>query len=209
MKSNSIAITATAVALTLGVQVSSLAAGGSDYQHLQTRSDDAKGVAKLDSLIGSWRCQGSNLQPDGSWKDSPNLARWDWFYILSGKAIQDFWYSNANDLSAPGSGTNVRIVDRETGNWMMSWATDTAADFQTFSATTQKLDSTEGTVVMLGTKPAAGQIPAHSVRITFHKMRDTSFQWKYEAAAPSTEQFREMGRLSCKRHEAPNGSVSQ
>ncbi|MEM9493506.1 MAG: hypothetical protein AAGC55_30435 [Myxococcota bacterium] len=149
--------------------------------------------AQFGRLVGSWRCQSAQRQPDGSWKDGPGEATWTWFYTLDGHAVQDIWEGSAE--GGGGIGVNLRVWDDEAKTWHLAWATTGQRDIASFTA------AAEGeTLVMRGDQPTRGPFPAHRARITFHTIEDASFQWKYEASPPTgAASWREFSRIRCRR----------
>ncbi len=150
-------------------------------------------VKQYGSLRGHWQCEASAKQPDGSWKESPGLASWSWYYVLDGFAVQDVWQPAA--ASSP-MGTNLRTYDAENNRWNMVWVTQTQAEFDHYTAT-----YSDGMIVMRGDNPSRTKgVPAHAAKITFYNMTERHFDWKYEATAPATDSgWSEFSRMSCSR----------
>ena len=146
-------------------------------------------------FVGSWRCAGQSLQPDGKWQKSPGLATWTWYYVLDGHAIQDVWHPATEAGPDAAVGTNLRIYDAEAGLWRMVWATATQSHFDTFRATYR-----DGEILMYGERPPSKAYGAHLARITFHNIDARHFDWKYESSGPAdARRWREVARLSCDR----------
>ncbi|NVJ67189.1 MAG: hypothetical protein HWE16_11935 [Gammaproteobacteria bacterium] len=168
-----------------------------DYTRLEPAADAAKSVAKMQVLMGNWHCKRQILQQDGTWQIPEQVSRWEWRYILNGHAIQDYWYPQAKDLSAPGMGTNMRIYNPKTDKWLMTWTFDKLARFQDFEATFD-----EKLLVMNGDYPASAQRPAHKAKITFHNISDKHFDWKYESSnLDDGKNWLEVFRLNCDKVE--------
>lgn len=147
-------------------------------------------VRQYGQLMGHWQCQGSSVQPDGSWQDSPAPATWSWYYVLDGYAVQDVW--KPGNPQAP-MGTNLRTYDPDTESWHMVWATTTQARFDEFTAT-----YSDGEIVMHGDRWARTAFPAHQARITFHNIGEKHFDWRYEFSTDG-ESWSEQSRLACDR----------
>ena len=150
--------------------------------------------AGFGQLVGpAWSCQGSNLQTDGAWQDSPGRARWLFQYVLDGHAVQDFWYPPAESQGPPG--TNLRTYDPDSDRWMMVWATSRQAHFDHFEAQVE-----DGHIIMTGEREASGAFPAHHVRITFSDIGQGEFHWRYEASPDGdSDHYREQARIHCQR----------
>ena len=166
------------------------------YLTLSSDPQAPPGVAAgFGRLVGSWRCDGTTLQQDGSWKTDPPGAHWDFYYALEGHAVQDVWYPPA--ASKGGVGTNLRTYDPETDQWQMVWATSDQPRFDHFTAKVQ-----DGNIVMHGDRWARPAFGAHSARITFHNISADHFDWRYEATADASAEdaaWREVTRLACQR----------
>ncbi|MFK7955316.1 MAG: hypothetical protein AB8B96_04415 [Lysobacterales bacterium] len=181
-------------ALTLVGPTSVLGSGqGVPLSVSRAHPDAPEEVKQYGALNGHWRCEASAKQPDGSWKDSPGVATWSWYYVLDGYAVQDVWQPAA--ATSP-MGTNLRTYDVEKKQWNMVWATQTQAEFDHYTAA-----YSDGMIVMRGENPSRSQsTPAHAAKITFYNMTNNHFDWKYEATAPATDAgWSEFSRMSCSR----------
>lgn len=148
-------------------------------------------VKQYGALEGTWQCESTNRQPDGSWQEVPGVATWSWYYVLNGHAVQDVW----KPAAASGSwGTNLRTFDAEKKQWNMVWVTQTQPEFDHYTAT-----YSDGMIVMRGENPPRNT-PAHAARITFFNMTEQHFNWTYEGTAPGTDTgWTEFSRMSCSR----------
>ncbi len=164
-----------------------------DYTSMTPAKDAADSVKSMLPLIGDWKCKRQVRQQDGSWQIPEQVSRWEWRYTLNGHAIQDYWYPNAENLEAPGMGTNVRIYNPQNDSWLMTWTFDKLARFQNFDA---KFDGES--LVMDGEYPASPRGPAHKAKITFHNISEKHFDWKYESSALNDgKKWQEGFRLNC------------
>jgi hypothetical protein len=157
--------------------------------------DAPEGIEQYGQFVGSWTCAPAARQEDGELKSFDARPTWVWHYALNGQAIQDVWIPDP-DHSPAGSamGTNLRVYDPETDEWVMVWTTENLRSFQTFTA---KMES--GNIVMHGDIPT-GPHPPHQARITFHNISDTHFDWKYEASKlDDGENWQLASTLSCDR----------
>ncbi len=148
-------------------------------------------AAQFGRLVGVWRCTSEALQEDGTWKPGPGEATWTWFYTLGGHAIADVWEPARK--GAP-SGINLRLYDRQAGEWHAVWAAGSQRDFDHFTAKAQGDD-----IVMGGERFARPMFRRHQARITFHDITADAFQWRYEAATVGGDDWHPVSRLSCRR----------
>ena len=156
-------------------------------------SDAPPQLQQFGRFVGTWTCTGQSRQPDGSWASNAAPSTWTWFFTLDGHAVQDLWEPPA-ESNAP-VGTNLRIYDREKGQWDALWTTSNLNSFDHFVAREQ-----DGTMVMRGERPQRAAYGPHLVRITFHTITAASFAWKYESSAMGDgKTWVEQARLSCQR----------
>ncbi len=155
-------------------------------------------LQQFGQFIGTWKCTSFSRGRDKSWQPNPWENTWTWYWVLDGHAIQDVWVGSPDSPPGWNAGTNIRIYDEAAQRWRMAWTTTLSKQFDFYEA-----EPVDGNMVMQGDIPARGQRPAHSARITFHEITDTSFSWKYEAAmAAQPESYAEQARLQCRRSES-------
>ena len=157
--------------------------------------DAPAAVQQFGQLVGQWSCAGENRAQYGSWTPNPAPARWNWYWVLDGYAVQDVWQPGTSAPNAPlRVGTNVRLYDAKTQQWNIIWGTAAQSYWENITAKWQA----DGRIVMHMERPK-GTFNAHTARITFFNITDDTFDWHYEAAAPGTDVAAESGwRLSAK-----------
>ena len=156
-------------------------------------------MQQFGQLVGQWSCAGENRAPDGTWNPTPAPARWDWYWVLDGYAVQDVWQPGTSAPNAPlRVGTNVRLYDAKARQWNIIWGTAAQSFWENITAKWQP----DERIVMSMERPK-GAFPAHAVRITFFNIRDDAFDWTYEAGAPGTAvdaaSWQLTSKLFCKR----------
>ena len=155
-------------------------AGGNTKLFGPRNPDAPNGVDQFGRFEGRWTCAPASRQPDGTMQTFEARPTWVWHYALNGHAIQDVWIPDPEN-SPPGAamGTNLRVYDKDSDEWLAVWTTETMGGIQTFAAKQEN-----GNIVMRG-DIEAGVRPAHMARITFHNISDSHFDWKYEASGPN------------------------
>ena len=143
----------------------------------------------LGQLIGTWNAEQSFINRDGSWNDEKKYAKWVWYYILDGHAIQDDWITIDSLNNESIVGTNIRIYNPEEDQWYMAWIDKTNRRLATFTA---KNDS--GTVIMDGTN-AKGR----HIRNTFFNISENEFDWKQEWTFDDGKNWVIVTKIHCKR----------
>ena len=134
-------------------------------------------LAHWEKLIGSWSTTEEGLAPDGSAWNPSKGADWNFYWSFNGWGIRDDYISPpvaeaVEDESKRQRGTNLRIYNPTTNQWVMTWLTPQSTQPQNFTAT-----STDDIIVMQSDKlNPQGQWS----RITFFDMTATSFEWKLE-----------------------------
>lgn len=152
-------------------------------------------VQQFGQLVGSWRCEGENLQQDGTWKKTPGVSTWDWYYLLDGYAVQDVWRPDTEANPKAVQGTNLRTYDSETDTWNVVWTTQNSPAIEPFRASFR-----DGEIHMFAERAANQLFRNHLMHITFHNISDDHFDWRYESSSPTDGQnWREVARLSCDR----------
>lgn len=142
-------------------------------------------------LIGEWSTAEEGLAPDGSEWQSSNGADWNFYWSFDGWGIRDDYTSPpmseaVDDESKRQRGTNLRIFNTTTEQWVMTWLTPLSTQPQNFTAT-----STDEQIVMLSD---TANPQGFFGRITFFDMKDTSFEWKLEWSKDK-EQWMEVYRI--------------
>ncbi len=134
-------------------------------------------LAHWEKLIGRWSTTEEGLKPDGSAWEPSKGAEWKFYWSFDGWGIQDDYTSpplsvSLDDESKRQRGTNLRIFNPTTQQWVMTWLTPTSAKPANFTAT-----STDKTIIMLSDD---ANPQGFFGRITFFDMTDSSFEWKLE-----------------------------
>jgi len=134
-------------------------------------------VAHWEKLMGDWLTTEEGLKPDGSaWAPSKG-ADWSFYWSFDGWGVRDDYTSPpmseaVEDESQRQRGTNLRIFNPTTEQWVMTWLTIGSTTPANFTAT-----STPEQIVMLS-DVVNPQGFWH--RITFFDMNEDSFEWKLE-----------------------------
>ncbi len=163
----------------------------------QPNSEAPAELNHWDKMIGKWRTTEEGLKPDGSGWQPSNGADWHFYYTLNGWAVQDEYYSPPLDTAVEDPnkrqmGTNIRIFDPETKQWIMAWATKAGKRVDIYSAT-----STDKKIVMLGRPGDTGKFR----RITFFDMRGDSFEWTLEFSDDGKTSWMTVYKIHGKRME--------
>lgn len=142
-------------------------------------------------LIGNWSTTEERLAPDGSEWLSSKSADWSFEWSFDGWGVRDNYTSPpmsmaVDDESKRQRGTNLRIFNTETQQWVMTWLTISATEPVSFTAT-----STDDEIVMLSD---VANPRGFFGRITFFDMTGTSFEWKLEWSRDK-EQWTEVYRI--------------
>lgn len=159
--------------------------------------DAPEQLMEYGQLVGNWQCQSSSRQQDGTWKETPGLATWSWYFVLDGHAVLDVWepLPNADGNVLPG--TNLRTYNAATGIWDIAWTVSSSPGIETF------ISSFRNDAIHITTqRKARGAFPAHMMHITFHNISEKHFDWKYEFSPLTDGQnWTETARLSCDRDD--------
>lgn len=148
-------------------------------------------LAHFEKLIGEWSTTEEGLAPDGSaWQPSKG-ADWNFYWSFDGWGIRDDYTSppmseSVDYESARQRGTNLRIYNPKTEQWVMTWLTITSSTPVSFTAT-----STDEQIVMLSD---IANPQGFFGRITFFDMTNASFEWKLEWSKDK-EQWSEVYRI--------------
>jgi len=124
----------------------------------------------LGQLVGTWDIDQSIINSDGTWGDRKVKAKWKWYYILYGHAIQDDWITFDSLDNEIVTGTNIRIYNSEEKQWYMAWIDKANRRLATFTAVNDN-----GKVIMDGTN-AKGR----HIKNTFFNISKNEFDWKQE-----------------------------
>jgi hypothetical protein len=148
-------------------------------------------LAHWEKLIGDWSTAEEGLRPDGSAWDPSKGADWNFYWSFDGWGIRDDYTSppmseSVDDESTRQRGTNLRIYNPTTEQWVMTWLTPASATPANFTAT-----STDETIVMLSD---VANPQGFFGRITFFDMAESSFDWKLEWSKDK-EQWLEVYRI--------------
>ena len=168
--------------------------------------DAPEALMEYGQLVGNWQCKDHNLQQDGSWKESPGIATWSWYFMLDGHAVFDVWRPAPNAAGKVFSGTNLRTYDADTGIWNIVWTNTSSARIEAFQSSFRN-DSIHITTE----RQASATFPKHMMHITFFNISEDHFDWKYESSPVTDGQnWREVSRLSCDRdHDEAEAVASQ
>jgi len=134
-------------------------------------------LAHWEALIGDWSTTEEGLKPDGSaWAPSKG-ADWSFYWSFDGWGVRDDYTSPpmseaVEDESKRQRGTNLRIYNPTTEQWVMTWLTIASTTPANFTAT-----STPYEIVMLSD---IANPQGFWGRITFFEMTESSFEWKLE-----------------------------
>lgn len=144
-----------------------------------------------EKLIGEWSTTEEGLKPDGSAWEPSNGADWSFYWSFGGWGIRDDYTSpptseSVDHESKRQRGTNLRIFNPRTKQWVMTWLTINSTAPATFTAT-----STDSEIVMLSD---IANPQGYFGRVTFFDMTDTSFEWKLEWSKDK-EQWGEVYRI--------------
>lgn len=155
-------------------------------------------VKQFGRLVGSWRCTGENLQQDGTWKKTPGVSTWDWYYVLDGYAVQDVWRPDTEANPQAVQGTNLRTFDPESGTWEVVWTTQNVPKIDFYRAGYR-----DDEMHIYAERAATQAFPGHLMHITFHNVSEDHFDWRYESSGLTDGQnWREVARISCDREAA-------
>lgn len=91
-------------------------------------SNAPKELSQFAFLIGDYQIEGFGWF-NNQWYANPNAThppRWNGYYGLAGQAIIDEWFNLDPGLVADTKrGVNVRMFDRDAGEWKMMWISNT------------------------------------------------------------------------------------
>lgn len=136
--------------------------------------------------LGDWDIADEQLQQDGKTWSPGKGARWNFTCLGNGTAIQDFWMPNGG-----GFGTNLRMYNKDSGNWDIAWSNNITPAMAHISAK----EDAAGNIIMHYVSPE--QSPAR--RITFFPPTDMGWNWKLEISTDSEKTWREVYRIKATR----------
>lgn len=122
-------------------------------------------------FVGAWTVDGTDTAPDGT--ETRYGGRWDFGYILGGRAIQDVLYSEGLE-----HGTTIRMP-RGDGSWDVVW-----------------ISPMQRSVTHLHARPEGEQIVITGaqgewrLRWSFNDIRPDSFVWRGEHSTDGGASFR-------------------
>ena len=91
-------------------------------------------------LIGEWSTSEESFKPDGSGWAPSKTADWNFYWSFAGRGIRDDYISPpmaeaVDDESKRTYGTNLRIYNSDTNQWVMTWLTPGSKEPGNFTAT--------------------------------------------------------------------------
>jgi hypothetical protein len=122
-------------------------------------------------FVGAWTFEGTDIADDGT--QTHYSGRWDFGYVLGGRAIQDVLYCEGVE-----HGTTVRIP-RGDGSWDVVWITPVQR------AVRQLLGRAEGERIVI-----IGSSGERHLRWTFNDVAPNSFVWRGEQSTDAGVSFR-------------------
>jgi hypothetical protein len=122
-------------------------------------------------FVGAWRFDGTDIGPDGT--ETRYTGRWDFGYVLGGRAIQDVLYCEGVE-----HGTTIR-VPRGDGTWDIVWITAVHR-----RVTHLRARAADRRIVISG--DAGGK----RLRWTFNDITPHGFVWRGEESTDSGATFR-------------------
>jgi hypothetical protein len=120
---------------------------------------------------GAWNMDGTDWAPDGT--ETHYRGRWDFGYILGGRAVQDVLYVEGVE-----HGTTVRIP-RGDGSWDVVYATPLQR------AVRHLVGRADGERIVI-----TGASDGRQLRWTFNDIRADSFVWRGEHSTDGGATFR-------------------
>ena len=188
----------------LFIPVYGLAASAAKLTTAGPHPDAPEQLMEYGQLVGNWQCTGQSLQQDGTWKDSPGVATWTWYYVLDGHAIQDFWHPAPNVEGKVIPGLSLRTYDAATGIWNVIATLASSARIDAFNSSFRN-----DAIHVTTERAASARFPAHLMHITFHNISANHFDWKYEGSGLTDGQnWQEFSRISCDRNAESSDPVA-
>jgi len=124
----------------------------------------------LAPLLGEWQVKDWQLQKNGEWRPESG-AKWRFFEIQGGMALQDEWESHSNNQQSPGYGTHIRVYEPTSKSWQAIWLTSRTKNFEFYRG-----NEREGKVFFLATKNSNGRI----TRTVFSDIQANRFKWQMQ-----------------------------
>ena len=132
----------------------------------------APALKHMAPLIGTWKIDQEQMNPQGQWTKVANHPQWTFEWALGGQAVIDHWTSKGLDPvtkdSIPVHGINLRVYDPKTEIWNVSWV----------ESTNRKYVSYEGSSSTEEFKMEGANISGREVRIRFYDFEPNRFKWE-------------------------------
>jgi hypothetical protein len=122
-------------------------------------------------FVGAWRFDGTFIDADGA--QTAHTGRWDFAFVLGGRAIQDVLYCEGVE-----HGTTIR-VPRGDGSWDVVWITPVHR-----RVTHLRAQPDDGRIVITG---SSGE---KHLRWSFNDITPDAFVWRGEQSADGGASFR-------------------
>lgn len=122
-------------------------------------------------FVGTWRFDGTDMAPDGT--RTHYMGRWDFAYVLGGRAIQDVLYCEGVE-----HGTTIRFP-RGDGTWEVVWITPVHR-----RVTQLQARAADQRIVISGGRGD------RQLRWTFNDITPETFVWRGEESADGGATFR-------------------
>jgi hypothetical protein len=137
-------------------------------------------------LVGGWEATVYDYAADGTASESS--GEWHFGWVLEGRAIQDVWIApprpqrKSRTLSKQNNryGTSLRVYDRETGVWRVTWFNPVNGARNDLVGRRQGAD-----IVQEGIAP-----DGRKIRWLFTEIMPTSFIWRGESLEPDGKTWR-------------------
>lgn len=157
-------------------------------------------------LIGSWHCESTVTQSDGSTRTVP--ATWVGRYILDGRVIEDEFRQLGPSGEVVQLGRNYRCFNRDRNAWIMKWLD--AQDGAWLDLGPEDLGGVQvrpGTITFRHRRPSGRQsrlFPPHSLfQVTFADIADAAFTWRAELSTDGGETWAVVQVIAARRAESP------
>ena len=156
-------------------------------------------------LIGTWRCDSTVTQSDGSTRTF--TATWVGRYILDGWVIEDEFRQFGPSGELVQLGRAYRSFNRDRRAWIMKWLD--AVDGAWLDLGPEDLGGVEvrpGTITFRHRRPSGRMsrlFPAHSLfRVTFTHLTDDRFTWRAELSTDGGESWAVVQVIDAHRRES-------
>lgn len=146
-------------------------------------------TAEFGRLVGTWQCDVHTRRADGGWEQRAAGAKWRWFYVLGGHAVQDIWEPE----HIPGSddnvrGTNLRIYDPQKRVWRVVWIDSMRRAFELYEG-----GSADGEIVL------TREAESHIAKVRFYNIAVDAFDWAHEISPGRGADWKMFRRMHCER----------